>query len=38
MKIAILSAPQTFEIADEPVPDIQPDEVLVRVAACGVCT
>lgn len=38
MKIAILSAPQTFEIADQPVPDIQPDEVLVRVVACGVCT
>lgn len=38
MKIAILSAPQTFEIADQPVPSIQPDEVLVRVAACGVCT
>ena len=38
MKIAILSAPQTIEIADEPVPTIQPDEVLVRVSACGVCT
>ena len=38
MKIAVLSAPQTFEIADQPVPNIQPDEVLVRVAACGVCT
>ncbi|HET9588737.1 MAG TPA: alcohol dehydrogenase catalytic domain-containing protein [Anaerolineales bacterium] len=38
MKIAVLSAPQAFEITDEPVPAIQPDEVLVRVAACGVCT
>src|SRR5688572_16168749 len=38
MKIAILSAPQTIDIADEPVPAIQPDEALVRVAACGVCT
>lgn len=38
MKIAILSAPQTFEIANEPVPTLQPDEVLIRVAACGVCT
>ena len=38
MKIAILSAPQTFEIAEEPIPAILPDEVLVRVAACGVCT
>ena len=38
MKIAVLSAPQTFEITEQPVPDIQTDEVLVRVAACGVCT
>jgi 2-desacetyl-2-hydroxyethyl bacteriochlorophyllide A dehydrogenase len=38
MKIAILSAPQTFEIADYPIPTIQSDEVLVRVSACGVCT
>jgi 2-desacetyl-2-hydroxyethyl bacteriochlorophyllide A dehydrogenase len=38
MKIAVLAGPQTFEIADQPTPNIQPDEVLVRVAACGVCT
>ena len=38
MKIAVLSAPQTFEITEQPVPDIQTDEVLVLVAACGVCT
>ena len=38
MKIAVLSAPQTFELADQPVPSIQPDEVLLRVVACGVCT
>jgi 2-desacetyl-2-hydroxyethyl bacteriochlorophyllide A dehydrogenase len=38
MKTAILQAPRAFEIADEPVPEIADDEVLVRVAYCGVCT
>ena len=38
MKIALLKAPYTFDIVDEPVPQTRPDEVLVRVAACGVCT
>jgi threonine dehydrogenase-like Zn-dependent dehydrogenase len=37
MRIAILRAPHTFEIIDAPLPEIQPDEVLVKVAACGVC-
>jgi L-iditol 2-dehydrogenase len=37
MKIAVLSGPQRFEVVDAPVPDIAPDEVLVRTAACGVC-
>jgi 2-desacetyl-2-hydroxyethyl bacteriochlorophyllide A dehydrogenase len=37
MKIAVLTAPQRFEIVEEPVPDIAPDEVLIRTAACGVC-
>jgi 2-desacetyl-2-hydroxyethyl bacteriochlorophyllide A dehydrogenase len=37
MKIAVLTGPQRFEVVDEPVPDIAPDEVLVRTAACGVC-
>ncbi len=38
MKIAALRAPREFEIVNAPVPEIGPDEVLVRVAACGVCT
>src|SRR5512139_2930210 len=38
MKIAILQAPRNFEIIEEPIPEIAPDEVLLRVAACGVCT
>ena len=38
MKIAVLQAPRNFEIIDEPIPEIASDEVLLRVAACGVCT
>lgn len=38
MKIAVLQAPRNFEVIDEPVPGIASDEVLLRVAACGVCT
>jgi threonine dehydrogenase-like Zn-dependent dehydrogenase len=37
MRIAVLKAPRAFEIEDVEVPMIEPDEVLVRVAACGVC-
>jgi L-iditol 2-dehydrogenase len=37
MKQAVLRRPGEFEVADAPVPEIGPDEVLVRVAACGVC-
>lgn len=38
MKIAALRGPREFEVMDAPVPEIAPDEVLLRVAACGVCT
>ena len=38
MKIAALYGPRDFQIIEEPIPEIQPDEVLLRVAACGVCT
>lgn len=38
MKIAILEGPRQFEVIEEPTPQIQPDEVLLKVAACGVCT
>ena len=37
MKLAVLKAPQRFEVIDVEVPAIGPDEVLLRVAACGVC-
>lgn len=38
MKIAFLQAPRQFEVIDVPAPEIAPDEILLRVAACGVCT
>src|SRR5512132_631173 len=38
MKIAILTAPKEFQFQKEPLPELKPDEVLVKVAACGVCT
>src|SRR5689334_6906443 len=38
MKTAILQAPREFEIAEQPMPSIADDELLVRVAYCGVCT
>jgi 2-desacetyl-2-hydroxyethyl bacteriochlorophyllide A dehydrogenase len=37
MRLAVLTAPERFEIVDEPAPGIGPNQVLVRVAACGVC-
>ncbi|HSK66743.1 MAG TPA: zinc-binding dehydrogenase [Anaerolineales bacterium] len=38
MKIAILTGPKEFQFQEEPLPALIPDKVLVRVAACGVCT
>jgi threonine dehydrogenase-like Zn-dependent dehydrogenase len=37
MRTAVLEAPGRFVIVDEPIPEIAPGEVLLRVAACGVC-
>jgi threonine dehydrogenase-like Zn-dependent dehydrogenase len=37
VRIAALHGPERFEIEDVPVPAVRPDEVLVRVAASGVC-
>ena len=37
MRIAVLREPGRFDISEEPAPSIADDEVLVRVAACGVC-
>jgi len=38
MKIASLREPSLFEILDDAEPVMARDEVLLRVAACGVCT
>jgi L-iditol 2-dehydrogenase len=38
MRVATLVESERFELVDDPVPEIAPDEVLLRVAACGVCT
>ncbi len=37
MKAAVLAGPQRFEIKEVPVPEIEPDGVLVRVRNCGIC-
>jgi L-iditol 2-dehydrogenase len=37
MRIAVLDAPGRFQLREEQVPNVGPDEVLLRVAACGVC-
>ena len=37
MRIAVLTAPHAFDLQEAPRPTVGPDEVLVRVAACGVC-
>lgn len=37
MKALLLSEYRRLEIADLPVPQPGPDEILVRVAACGIC-
>ena len=38
MKIAVLTGPKEFQFEEQKLPELLPDEVLVRVAACGVCT
>jgi L-iditol 2-dehydrogenase len=37
VKVAVLAVPRSLDVVEEAVPDIAPHEVLVRVAACGVC-
>ena len=38
MRVAVLKEPGRFDLVDEPEPAIGPGDVLLRVAACGVCT
>ena len=37
MKAAVLVAPGQFEIREIPKPQIKPEEILIRVRACGIC-
>jgi L-iditol 2-dehydrogenase len=37
MRLAVLTGPRRFTIADAALPGVGPGEVLLRVAACGVC-
>jgi len=37
MKALVLKEYRRFAVEDIPMPDLQPDEVLVRVRACGIC-
>jgi threonine dehydrogenase-like Zn-dependent dehydrogenase len=37
MRIAVLRGPEAFELEEAPVPQLRPDEVLVRVVVSGVC-
>ena len=38
MKAALLQKPGLFSVEDMPIPAIGPDELLVKTAACGICT
>jgi L-iditol 2-dehydrogenase len=37
VRLAVLTAPGSFELTEVPTPSPGPGEVLIRVAACGVC-
>ncbi|MCP3974346.1 MAG: alcohol dehydrogenase catalytic domain-containing protein [bacterium] len=37
MRVAVQVADETIEIQEIPMPDLQPDEVLVRIEGCGMC-
>jgi L-iditol 2-dehydrogenase len=37
MKALVLAAYNRFELQDRPTPEIGPDDVLLKVAACGIC-
>jgi 2-desacetyl-2-hydroxyethyl bacteriochlorophyllide A dehydrogenase len=38
MRVAVVTAPEAVELREEPMPAAGPDEVLVQVGACGLCT
>lgn len=38
MKVAVVTGPGEVELRNEPRPDVGPDDVLIEVEACGLCT
>jgi len=38
VRVAVVTAPGEVELREEPTPELAPDEVLVEVGACGLCT
>ncbi len=38
MRVAVVTGPDAVELRDEPTPTLQPDQLLVEVGACGLCT
>ncbi|HEY6378652.1 MAG TPA: alcohol dehydrogenase catalytic domain-containing protein [Candidatus Dormibacteraeota bacterium] len=38
MRVAVITAPGEVELREEPSPRLAPDELLVEVGACGLCT
>ena len=38
MRVAVVTGPDSVELRDEPIPELQPDQILVEVGACGLCT
>jgi L-iditol 2-dehydrogenase len=38
VRVAVVTGPGTVELRDEPQPELAPDEILVAVGACGLCT
>lgn len=36
-RAAVLTGPQRFELREFPLPDLRPEEILVRVEGCGIC-
>jgi threonine dehydrogenase-like Zn-dependent dehydrogenase len=38
MRVAVVTAPEVVELREEPAPLVGPDELLVEVGACGLCT
>src|SRR5436309_15902332 len=37
MKAAVLVEPERFEMQTVPVPEVGPDDVLIKVSRCGLC-